>query len=295
MYYGQRETFFWLKEATLLSRTSVVLSALEKIEEAQQQRFWAGDIPEELHFKLREIAETNFANEIISAVQANPGQIREYCKIRRSHDMGESRLIHLLRKELSLAELDSKANEQGQLSSGGVKMNEKRFALRIAKVTGTIWDPIVRFGIEQANKESDNHFFKELGRALELKKRPAEIDYQCISIVARFLIDLWCGEKGIYGMWMKMFETRDTGVVASGEDCYRCSRPPAFYFHPPLCFFSSGALATYCAMALGKEQSDRDTSVTATKKWVSRLGLQRASAPRIRDVKVESGGVWFRA
>jgi hypothetical protein len=295
MIYSQRETFFWLKDAALLGKTSVILDALKRIDTEQQYEFWGGAVPDELQQAVREISEAGYANEIVSSVESQASRVRDYCKIRSSHDLGKGRLIHLLREELSVAELDSGANEGGQLSSGGVKMNEKRFGLRIAKVSGTIRDPIVRYAIEEAARQGDSDFFIKLGRALALKKRPAEIDYQCISVVARLLIDLWCGEKGVYGMWLGFFETRDLGIEALGDGCYRCARAPSFYFHPPLCFLSDGALATYCALVLEKQQSDRTTSNLAVRKWVSRLGLLRATAPKIREVKVENGSVWFRA
>jgi hypothetical protein len=294
MNYSQRETFFWIKDAALLDQTSVLWLAVDQLDQGQQERFWAGGTPDELRGKLGELAERNYANAIGRAIESNPHEIREYCRIRRSHEVGTSRLIHLLRKELSIDELDTKANEGGQLSSGGVKMNETRYALRIAKVTGNIGDPIVHLAIAEANKRSDTKFFKELGRALELKERPAEIDYLSISIVARFLVDYWCGQKGIYGMWMKWFETADLGCVPGKNGGYLWTRSPSFYFPPPLCFFSNGALATYCAAALQKKQRDQDTSTTAIRKWLSRLGMRRANSPKIREVKLEHDEIWFR-
>ncbi len=100
-------------------------------------------------------------------------------------------------------------------------------------------------------------------------------------------------------MWLDYFETKDqklsdmVGVARVSSGDYVCKKSPSFFFMPPLCFFSNDALATFCALALGKKQSDPDTSAPAVRKWVSRLRLKRAACPKIREVKIVGDEIHF--
>ncbi len=205
---------------------------------------------------------------------------------------GRTLLICLLREEVSIDDLDKGRNEAGEISVGEVRLDERKYALRIAKVSGTVDDWIVHFAITQANNKHDTAFFIELGRALARKQRPPEIDYERIGIVPRFLVDYWCGEHGQYGMWLNQLAEANAGDWR-GNNVFVWKQAPNGLLMPPLCFFASSALATYCALELGKKQSDKDTSATAVRKWVSRLRLKTAGTPKIREVKVAADGICF--
>lgn len=291
--YAQHERFFWVKAAALLDKTDIIVQSLDQLDQRRQEKFWANEMPKELLARLDELPDKEYAKEISQAIASNPTEIRDYCKVRQSLNMATTRLIHLLREEVSLGDLDTKANEKGQVLAGGVRLDEKKIALRHAAVKGNIDDRLVYFAIAEANEKRDSEFFKNLGRALLSKKRPPEIDYERISIVPRFLVDYWCGDKGVYGMWINLFKTANIGDWRGDNGAFVWNQSQSFFFHPPLCFFSNGALATFCAMILGKNQSDPDTSTDAIRKWVSRLGLVRAKTPKIREVNEAMDGIWF--
>jgi hypothetical protein len=63
---------------------------------------------------------------------------------------------------------------------------------------------------------------------------------------------------------------------------------------PPLCLFENKALADFCALSLGMAPSAKETTDKAVRKWVSRIRLQRAKTPRIREVKITSSEILFR-
>jgi hypothetical protein len=293
MNYSQRETFFWLKDAALLDKTYIILHTVSQLERGGREAFWARKTPNPMLAKLKELPDKEFAREIGHAIASHPTEILDFCKVRRSLGMATTRLIHLLREEVSVDDLDKKRNEKGEILSGGLRLDETRYGLRIAKVTGNVRDRIVHFAIEQANKRGDTQFFINLGLALSMKKRPKEINYDRIGMMPRFLVGHWCGDRGTYGMWINVLNTTNTGGWRCDHEGFALEQAPSFFFLPPLCFLSNKALTSVCAWALQENVSDDALSTAAVRKWVSRLGLKRPSKPRIKEAREITDGIYF--
>jgi len=293
MKYSQHEKFFWVKNAALLDKTYMIVESLGQLDQERQEKFSAGETPNELLVKLKEMPDKEYAKEISQTIVSHPAEIRDYCKARQSMDKARTILTCLLREEFSIDDLDKKRNEKGQISCGGFRIDEKKLALRIAKTSGSLKDYFVGLAIETARQQNDLKFLKKLVTNAESKKRPPVIDYQRISIVARFLVDYWCGVKGEYDMWINLLETAKIGNWSGTDGVFVWKKSQPIFFLPPLCFFSNGALARLCAFALGKMQSDSDTSATAIRKWVSRLQLEQAHTPKIQEVKETTDGIYF--
>ena len=180
--------------------------------------------------------------------------------------MARSILIALARRELTLDELDKKANEAGKVSLGRLRLDEKRWVIQNVETAGNLRARGVAHTIFQLARSDDCSFFIRLGRALskvhKSKVKLPEVNWDCVNELARFLVPNWC--------------------------CW-----PGNCRLPPLCLFENKALATFCALALGKEQRDKETSASAVRKWVSRLRLVRAKNPRIQAVRITAGGIRF--
>lgn len=178
-------------------------------------------------------------------------------------------LISLARREISIDELDRHENASSEMRIGPLPVNIKKYCLAFIGATGTTNDRIVKYALQSGHITA-----QDVLRAKRKRKRRPEYDAERIGIVARFLVDFWCGRKRF---------------------CHQPRRDGVFYM-PPLCFFSNGALATFCAICLGMAQSDKETTAAAVRKWISRLRLVRplhATAPRIVDVKEYPDGICF--
>jgi hypothetical protein len=180
--------------------------------------------------------------------------------------MASTILIALARRELALDELDKKTNEAGTMSFGRLRLDEKRWLIQYVKTSGNLQGLGVAHTIFQIARDDDWAFFIELGQVLrkvhKSKVKQPEVRWDCVNELARFLVPNWC--------------------------CW-----PVNCRLPPLCLFENGALARFCALALGKEQRDKETSANAVRKWVSRLRLVRAKEPKIREIRDTTGGILF--
>jgi hypothetical protein len=290
--HSKRETLFWLKDAHLLDHVHIVLHELSKLAQAERREFLWVKESAELLTRLKALPNENFIKEIREAIVSHPTQIADYCGVWHSHKTASIILNCLLREEVSIDDLDKGRNERGEISVGEVRLDERKFALRIAKVSGTVDDWIVHLAITKANNKHDTTFFIKLGSALARKQRPPEMDCERIGIVPRFLVENWCGVYDHYGMWLDQLAEANVGHWR-GNKVFVWEQAPNCLLMPPLCFFASSALATFCALELGKKQSDKDTSATAVRKWVSRLRLEAACTPKIREVKVAADGIYF--
>jgi hypothetical protein len=189
--------------------------------------------------------------------------------------------------------LDKKRNEKGQILQRGFRMDEKKVALRSVETSGSLKNYSVGLAMATARQEPDLKFFNKLITAAKSTKRPPVIDYERISIVARFLIDNWCGATGEHDMWIKALKNEKVGDWCGNEGAFVWKKYHPVFFPPPLCFFENCALARFSALALGKKQSDQDTSGPAVRKWISRLQLERANEPKIRQVEATADGIYF--
>jgi hypothetical protein len=198
-------------------------------------------------------------------------QMTDYVQVSLSEDLAGSILISLARGELTLDDLDQKRNEQGSTRrTGGLRLlplNDKRWVLRQVEIYGRLNQRGIPHDLLRFAEENDCSFFIELGKKLQRisdpSKRPPEVQWDKVNKVARFLVQHWC-------RW------------------HPNSRLP------PLCLFGNKALADFCTLALGRNSSANETKGTAVRKWVSRLRLLRARAPRIREIKLTSKEILFR-
>lgn len=292
--YSQREKFAWLQHAELMGKSMIIWQGVEQLDKTQQEEFWTDKTPKELRGKLTKLVkQVESVQAIIHTIESNPIVIRDYCKVRQSLGKATTILLSLGMREVSVNELDRAENEIGTTYDyeTGFQVTVKKTELSRIAATGTEgnWDYLIKLGIIS---ESD------IKKARRRKRRPL-FDASSIGVVGRFLVENWCGPKGIYGQWKNVFfETVDrklsekVGVVRDG-DSYVCKKSPAFFFTPPLCFFENGALAVFCAAVLGKNQFDAETSTLAIRKWISRLGLKRAISPKIVEAKITGNKIYF--
>jgi hypothetical protein len=198
--------------------------------------------------------------------RTSKSKAEQYRKIEQSFDKANTILTALGRREVSIDELDTGKNKAGELTFGSLRLSARKVALARIGATGNTDDRLVSYAMNEGIVTKADVTLTKKNR-----KRRLAFDAEKISIVARFLVEFWCGEKGIYG----------------------CKRQAEIFFMPPLAFFSNGALARFCAFALGKKQSESATSITAIRKSVWRLGLKRATCPKIRDVKIIGDEICF--
>ena len=246
MKHSRQETFFWLKAASLLDRVSV----------ADDREGW-------------DVQSGHNVVQPSLIIGEDPKQVSDLSRVRHSRQLARWILACLARRQVSIDELDSGANEASEMRVGPLQVGVKKYALAHIGATGNTADRVVAYALKRGIITDD-----DVCRAKRKRKRHPAYEPERIGTVARFLVDYWCGEEGVYG------QARSLGI----------------FFMPPLCFFSNGALATFCALALGKKQSDPDTSETAVRKLVSRLQLERpqqSSAPKIRDVKLHGDEILF--
>jgi len=299
--YSQREKFSWLKHAELLGKSYIIWEGIEQLQNAQQETFLHGKMPKELRGKLAELVkEAEYVQEIIRTIESNPNEIRDYCKIRQSLGKATTILLSLGMREVSINELDRGENETGITYDypTGLQVSVKKTELARIAATGAEgnWDSLIKPGGMYARAGITEADIKIARRR---KRRPL-FDANRIGVVGRFLVDNWCGQNVVYGQWKNVFfETADkelsekVGVVRDGDN-YACQKSPSFFFTPPLCFFENGALAMFCATALGKKQTDPETSAPAIRKWISRLGLRHANSPKIMEVNITGKEIYFQ-
>ncbi|HZQ20457.1 MAG TPA: hypothetical protein VFA90_17315 [Terriglobales bacterium] len=278
--------------AHLLDRADVVFHELNRLGHEEQLQFLNGGNWSGLRARLGALADKAFGGEVVKTIRGHRAQIVDYCLVRQSFEDARAFLICLLRQEASLKDCDTEIDENNAISVGRFQIDQKRWALQIAKTTGSIQDIIVRYAISEANEKADVEFFKKLGRSLARKQRPAEIDYSRVGIVPRFLVDKWCGEKGHYGMWIRLLPSMHFGHWKR-DGGFAWHKAPEVAFLPPLCFLTNKALSDVCALALKPKAKTKELAPGNIRKWISRLKLRRATSPRILEVKAASDGIVF--
>lgn len=251
----------------------------------REEFFWREDA-ERLHWAgLKSHAEKEIPESVANAPK---GRIEEYREIALSRRRAFDLISKLAKGFITMEDLNDRRRRDNSLPVGVTPpphgIEARRLGLVRAAVTGTVTSVAVRAAIRDAMQAGDIKFFIKLGKALSGKKRRPDQDWKSINQVARFLVHYWCGGRDPAKSGLSM-----RGVTPDGKR-FLFEFRPAFWM-PPLCFFSNGALSSFCAIALGKEQSEQDTSITAVRQWVSRLRLKRASPPKIREVKEFEDGI----
>jgi hypothetical protein len=104
-------------------------------------------------------------------------------------------------------------------------------------------------------------FFIQLGRALQKRRKPMEVDWSRCDPLACFLVANWC----------KVTHYRN-GM-------------------PLLCFFTDQALADFCSIAFGKNAGN--PTAEAIRQWRRRLGLHQPKSPKIRRISVAKDEILF--
>jgi hypothetical protein len=318
--FHSRQEFFWSDTALFFEWCGSRLKAcVESLDGAQHAELASGKIPEKAISRARaEISETlttqlplcervevvqktltgvdlsRWMNTPIASLDRLPKRIRDavadaeetrrgelharffghigdaemadYIRVWRSQDFAHCILIALARREITFDELDQKANEAGTVSFGGLRLNDKRYVLRHVETTGGLRGRAIAEMIFRLAQRADSDFFIALGKALEKRARDKnvepEVEWCKVNVLAQLLAGAWCSS-------------------------------PANTKRPPLCLFETKALATFCALALGRKKSDPTTSDKAVRKWISRLRLRRAEKPKVREVKVTGDEVLF--
>ena len=288
MKYSQREKFVWVKNAALLDKTYMIVENLGQLDQGQQEKFSAGETPKELLAKLNEMTDREYAKEISKAIKSHPAEIRDYCKVRQSLNKATTILLSLGQREVSINEIDRGENETDGITYDlptGFRVSVKKAELSRIAATGAKGNPDWLINAAIITKA-------DVKKARRRERRPL-FDANRIGIVGRFLVDYWCGARGEYGMWINLLKSAKIGNWCGDDGAFVWKKPQPIFFVPPLCFFSNSALSMFCAMALGKKQSDRETSQPAIRKWISRFGLKHASCPKIIEVKTTSEEIYF--
>lgn len=237
------QTFLWTEGLILLNwAKSVVAHALPELDLEAQEGFWRGIIPGRLLDRLP-----------ARLAWCSPAQLVEYCQAWRSQDRAWSILITQARRE--------KLNPQGLTSLGEVRLDEKVWVLRKAEVAKDLTGPGMFGLICEAARQNDVRFFIRLGKALQSRKPPPEVDWKRADPVACFLVANWC----------------------EGQDYHR--RLPA------LCFFTDQALADFCSAAFGKKPGN--PSSESVRQWRRRLGLKPVRRPKVRQFLRQGDEIMF--
>lgn len=236
------EIFLWTEGLILLSRTRDMVQDLSKVDAEEQVKFWQGEVPAQLLELLP-----------ASLVKCSPARIVEYCRVWQSRDRARRVLIFKARRD--------KLNPKGELSVGGLRFDEKTHALRIAAAGKTVNSRTVTYVLKRAAEENDVRFFIRLGKALQSKNRPKDVDWTRCDPLAIFLMENWCEPLDYKRML------------------------------PALCFFTDQALADFCSAAFGRNQGN--PSSAAIRQWRRRLGLKSVRSPKIRKVIIEEGEILF--
>ncbi len=305
MNHSKQETFFWLEDAHLLKSADIVLREVNELDGAEQKGFWAGQESAELLTRLKALPDKTFSRIIRKTIASHPTKILDYSRVQKSRSLAQDIVISLARREVSIDELDKHLNEPGDMASGALRLRLKKVALAHVGATGNINDRLVAAALSLGKIT-----MQDVDRAKRKRKRRALVDLERISIVARFLVKFWCGEKGdftrvrqrrgrvemfhIFSCYEKDGRTVSRNVPGAKFRIHRWPRQQ--FFVPPLCFFNNKTLSTFCAIGLNMSQSAPETSVAAIKQWVSRLQLERpnhSAAPKIREVRQQEDGLCF--
>lgn len=239
------QRFFWTEGLILLNWVQGVEKPLARLDRSAQEAFWQGSIPPQLYKHIPSLFVSWPAVRIV-----------EFCQIWKSSERARTRLI-----VRACGDHESPKDADSGYALGEIPLDGKKFVIREAakfKAVNTGGTPDF---ICKAARENDIRFFIRLGKALQSKDSPPDVDWKRVDPVASFLVDNWC-------------EGRNYN-----------SRLPA------LCFFTDQALADFCVAAFGRR--DGDLSAEAIRKWRKRLELRQARTPKIRRVSFKRNEILF--
>ncbi len=226
--------FFWTEGLILLNWTQGFLKRLSELGKDTQEKFWQGTATPE----VRAIDSDLFARWTIT-------RIAEYCRIWQSHDLARTRLL-----VKAAGDYENPKDTFGY-ALGDIPLDAKKYVIRgAAKFKSLAQGGTAEF-IAKLARQNDVRFFIRLGRALQSKKRPSDVDWSRVDPVASFLVNNWC----------------------EGQDYHSGL--------PALCMFSDQALADFCNAAFGKK--DGNPSAEAIRQLRKRLGLKQARFPKVKE------------
>ena len=186
--------------------------------------------------------------------------------------------------------------QESGLSEGGVCLDEREAIIHFARCHKSLpfWSSDM---ISQAARDNDVSFFRRLGESLSGRKRKPQVDWDRADTTDCFLVDFWCGQLLRFDFFFSSLPPRSSlpgGVSATSFEYFiaashlyaqRCFDSPI----PPLCFLTSGGLATFCRSAFGVDSDD------AIRKRCDRLGLTRVKKPWITvTVTKTEGQIFFK-
>lgn len=240
--FGWRHIFFWTEGVRLLEYAKRVYEKILKMETAAQEEFWRGVLPPQMLENVRP--------EYVAFISSH---IVEFCNLWRSQEKAFGLLASKARRE--------KVNPKGFVSVGDVHLDEKCYALRLAELDKSVNNHVGRQVIGEAVERNDVRFFIQLGRALQNRRKPLEVDWSRCDSLACFIVANWC-EATHFTQGM-----------------------------PSLCFFTDQALADFCSIAFGRKPGH--PTAEAARQRRRRLGLMRPQSPRIKKVTVERDEILF--
>lgn len=240
--FGWRHIFFWTEGVRLLGYAKYVYEQIKKMESAAQEEFWRGVLPARLLENVRP--------EHVAFISSH---IVEFCNVWRSQEKAFGLLASKARRE--------KVNPKGFVSVGEVHLDEKCYALRLAELDKSVSNHVGMHVIGEAAKRNDVRFFIQLGRALQKRRKPLEVDWSRCDPLACFLVANWC----------------EATHFNQGK--------------PLLCFFTDQALADFCSVAFGRNAGI--PTAETVRQWRKRLGLKRPKSSKIKKVTVEKDEILF--
>ena len=125
------------------------------------------DLEADHRFQFISAAPGEYAEDLQQSIVSHPKEVMDFCHVRHSLDLATSRLIHLLREEVSIDDLDKKRNEQGkifiELAFRWTRDDtlESQSDWECSELNRSV-------AIEQAKREG-TQFFIDLGLALSMK------------------------------------------------------------------------------------------------------------------------------
>jgi hypothetical protein len=144
----------------------------------------------------------------------------DFRKVQRSLEYATQVLIALGGHEVSINELDANKNKSGLTydSDSGFSFSVKKSELARIAATGNTGNAewLKKVGVTEA----------EIKAAKRRKRRPL-FEHERVSDVARFLVNYWCGQKGVYEMWEHNFDSKETSKIlgitknANGDYIYK--------------------------------------------------------------------------
>ena len=232
------QIFFWTEGLILLNWTEALMKRVGALQRYDQEEFRTG----------RATRAVRGLNPALFE-RWSPQLIFNYCHVWQSQNAAWTRLIIRAR-----GERENKQGKPSEVMFGSVRLDERSYVLRRVATYQDVSIRGLAGLIHKAAKENDIRFFVRLGKALQRKTKPPEVNWDRVNPLAGFLVTNWC----------------------EGQDFK--SRLPA------LCFFGDQALADFCSAAFGKAPGN--PSSFAVRQWRKRLGLKQAKAPRVRETIV---------